>query len=439
MRAKLLTLGAQIDGAKTLDEVSKFIRRFALLSNEQAIVVTLWAAHTHAFGAAEHTPYLSISSPTKRTGKSRLLEVLEVLVAKPWLTGRVSAAVLPRKIEADAPTLLLDECDTALNTKEEGYGEALRGILNSGHHHRGKSSVNVKANGDWVAHDFPTFCPKAIAGIGKLPDTVADRSILIHMKRKTKGECVERFRLRNEQVKTEAATLQEALAAWCAVHIEELTEAYPKLPDALNDRQQNGAEPLLAIADLAGGDNWPVTSRAALVQLCGEAEAADDSTGVLLLRGIRTVFQSQGVDRIGSADLAEALANIEESPWGAWNRGKPITAAKLARMLSPFGITSGDIRFSNSVKKGYLIEDFEDSWNRYLPTTPDPPSQKRNNATSRINIDENADFESATDPPCSASENSEIPNTGAGCSGVAFLKPEDKKKKEPKKGSEEEF
>ena len=124
------------DVEELLDEICAFIRRFVLLSEAQARVAALWTAHTHAFGAAECTPYLAVTSAEKRSGKSRLLEVFNTLVAKPWFTGRVTAAVLYRKIDAEAPTLLLDESDAAFKSGEE-YGEALRGILNTGHRRGG--------------------------------------------------------------------------------------------------------------------------------------------------------------------------------------------------------------------------------------------------------------------------------------------------------------
>jgi hypothetical protein len=82
---------------EVLDELAAFVRRFVVMSEAQADAVALWIAHTHAFDAAEQTPYLAISSAEKRSGKTRLLEVLELLVARPWLTGRVTAAVLARK------------------------------------------------------------------------------------------------------------------------------------------------------------------------------------------------------------------------------------------------------------------------------------------------------------------------------------------------------
>jgi hypothetical protein len=44
--------------------------------------------------------------------------------------------------------------------------------------------------------ELEVFGPKAIAGIGKLPDTVADRAIPIRLKRRAPGEVVAQFRRR---------------------------------------------------------------------------------------------------------------------------------------------------------------------------------------------------------------------------------------------------
>ncbi len=184
-----------VDGAEVLTSVYEFVRRFVSLSEPQAAVVSLWVAHTHAIGNADATPYLAITSAEKQCGKTRLLEVVQTVVANPWLTGRVTAAVLVRKIDADKPTLLLDESDAAFGGEKE-YAEALRGILNTGHRRGGVASLCVGKGAEISFKDFSTFCPKTIAGIGKLPDTVADRSIPIRLKRAAPGEVVERFRLR---------------------------------------------------------------------------------------------------------------------------------------------------------------------------------------------------------------------------------------------------
>jgi hypothetical protein len=364
-----------------LDKIVAHIRRYMVMTEAQARAVSLWVVHTHSLQAADTTPYLSITSPEKASGKSQLLELLEMLTFEPWLTGRVTAAVLPRRIEAKQPTLLLDESDTAFASNQE-YAETLRGVLNSGYRRSGIYSCCTGQGANLTYKDFPTFCAKAIAGIGKLPDTVADRSIPIRLRRAAKGERGERFRRRN--VKPLAEPLRQELEQWAAIYTPRLFEANPTLPEELSDRQQDVCEPLLAIADVAGGE-WPERARLALIELCAQALAADDSIGVSLLADIRGIFKERATDRLASAELTRALVEIETSPWGEGWQGKPLTAGRLARLLKPFEITPGTIRVGDSTHKGYLIAQFSDAFERYLPhpeqpvesaSPPYPPSQK---------------------------------------------------------------
>lgn len=350
------------DLAALLNDVAAFIRRYVVLSEYQAQTAAMWVAHTHSVEAAECTPYLSITSAEKRSGKTLLLEVLSLLVARPWFTGRVTAAVLVRKVARDAATLLLDESDAAFKAEKE-YAEALRGILNSGYRRGGVASLCVKAGGDFGLRDFPVFGPKALAGIGKLPDTVADRSIPIELRRKARGENVERFRLRDAKV--EAAPLRERLESWAALAVPVLEGARPDIPQELDDRAADVWEPLLAIADIAGGD-WPERARAAAKALSVGEGREDDSFGVRLLRDIREVFERRKADRLPSAALVEALVKLEEAPWGdLW--GKPLDARRLAKMLKPYGIGSKQLRVDpRTTMKGYQAHDFEDTWSRYI-------------------------------------------------------------------------
>lgn len=144
-----------------------FLRSYVVLSREQQIVLALWTAHTHAIEAADCTPYLQITSATAEAGKTRLLEVLELLVARPWLTGWTSAAALFRKVDAETPTLLLDESDAAFCGVKE-YAEGLRAVLNTGYRASGRASICVGAGPDTEVKEFSTFGAKAIAGIGRL-------------------------------------------------------------------------------------------------------------------------------------------------------------------------------------------------------------------------------------------------------------------------------
>jgi uncharacterized protein DUF3631 len=411
-----------VAGGTVLDQIYAFIRRFVSLSKSQARVAALWIVHTHFFSAAEATPYLAITSAEKESGKTRLLEVFEILVANPWFTGKVTAAVLIRKIDAHQPTLLLDESDAAFGSNKE-YAEALRGVLNTGQRKGGKASFCVGQGANTTFRDFSTFCPKAIAGIGKLPDTVAGRAIPIRLKRAAPGDDVSRFRRR--EVETEAESLRVQIEVWTASIADAMISARPELPLALTDRQQDGAEPLLAIADAAGAE-WPQMARLALVELCSEAQSFDDSVGRLLLADIRQVFESRGADRLSSVDLATELADIETSPWGEWSHGKPLTAPRLARLLKPFEVFPECIRVGGTTPRGYLVEQFGDAFRRYLraeafsPSYPSPQSSTPQQGSADA---ASAHFQTATQDTNVADQNAQKPPSNGTCCGVALSDP----------------
>jgi hypothetical protein len=376
VRLPNLELGANLEQSDPalLDDVAAFVRRFVNLTHAACIAVALWVVMTHAFDAFDTSIYLAITSPEKRSGKTRLLEILELLVRNPWLTGRVTAACLVRKIEAQQPTLLLDESDAAFASDKE-YSEALRGVLNTGHRRGGSASCCVGKGANVTFRDFPTFCPKAIAGIGKLPDTVADRCLPIRLRRQAPRERVERFRRRD--VEPEAIHLRDRITVWTAARLEHLRNSRPSLPESLTDRQQDGAEPLLAIADLLGGKHSQET-REALSELFGSTGAQDDSIGVRLLFDIRAAFY--GKDRLPSADLVACLIGMEESPWADFEHGKPLIPNALARLLRRYDIAPRTVRIGSKTPKGYHAEQFEDAWARYLPSEAQHPPQCSNDA-----------------------------------------------------------
>ena len=259
-----------IDGSKVLDEILAYIRRFVSLSEAQARVLALWVFHTYVFPAAIATPYLAITSAEKQSGKTRLLEVLDTIVLNPWLTGKVTAAVLTRKIDAEHQrsywTKATRRSAATKNTPKRSVVFCLQ-VIDKG----GKASCCAGQGASISFRDFSAFCPKAIAGIGKLRNTVADRAIPIRLKRAAPGEdCRALPRLHG--INSEAARLRDQIDVWCTTVAEQLNVARTNLPDSLSDRQQDGAEPLLAIADAAGAD-WPQVARVALIQLCAEAQA----------------------------------------------------------------------------------------------------------------------------------------------------------------------
>ena len=338
-----------------LEDVRAFVRRFVVLDEYQADTVALWAAHTHAVDAFDCTPYLAVTSAEKRSGKTRLLEVLELLSREPLSTANISDAALFRVIDNKRPTLLIDEVDAIFGKKSPR--EELRGMLNAGYR-RGATTHRMGGANNTTLQTFSVFCPKAFTGIGDcLPDTITDRSIPIRLKRRTRNVAIERFRLRD--VPPEGHGLRERLAGWLEPYADHLADSRPDLPDELDDRAQDVWEPLLAIADLAGGD-WPQRARTAARALSTGVEREDDSITAVLVRDIATVFEAKG-DRLRTVDLLEGLHAVEESPWGVWY-GKPLTAHGLSRLLKPYRIKTMPVRTEGNVVKGYKVEQFSDAF-----------------------------------------------------------------------------
>ncbi|MDP8951529.1 MAG: DUF3631 domain-containing protein, partial [Actinomycetota bacterium] len=388
------SLEADVSGGELLEDLTNFVRRYVILREEQARTISLWIIHTHAFDAADTTPYLHIKSAEKRSGKSRLLEVVELLACGAWYTGRVTPAVLIRKIAAETPTLLLDESDAAFNASQE-YTETLRGVLNAGFRRGGVASLCVGQGANIDYKDFPVYSPKAIAGIGRLPDTVADRSIPIDLKRRKKGEAVARFRRR--KVEAEAQPLRDKVAAWVeSVRLEELASREVELPEELDDRAQDIIEPLLAIADAVGGD-WPKRARDdATKLLAGEEREDQDSLGVQLLTDIKAVFEQEEEERaIRSSFVVAELRKMEEAPWDSYKQ-TGLTAQRMALLLKPYGIKSKKLRTGEKTFQGFEREQFEDAWARYLVDqeestegeTPDPKGPNRPVPPSQVGTSE---------------------------------------------------
>ncbi len=356
-----------------LKRVGILIEKYVVLPSEEArTAIELFTLHSWAVEAAHSTPYMAIVSAEKQSGKTRLLEVVALVVREPWHTASTTEAALFRRIEQAEPTLLLDEIDAIFGSNTERT-EPLRACLNAGNR-RGASVARCVGKGTKMeVRDFSVFCPKVLAGIdtGRLPETIQDRAVMLHMKRRRDGEHVERLRYRFAV--EEAAPLRADLEAWAAGAVEELRDAIPELPDELGDRQADAWEPLFAIADLAGGD-WPIRARAAAVELSATADGDEVGRGTQLLAGIRGALDGREV--ITTAELLEAINADDELPFGAWREGKGLDARALARLLKPYGSRPRTVRIGQETAKGYHAADLADLFARYLsPSEASPTSQ----------------------------------------------------------------
>lgn len=339
-----------------VEEIVAEIRRFAVLPTAGPLAIALWVLHAYAFDVAQVSPILILVSPTKRCGKTTVLLLLQALVPKPQFASNVTSAVLFRMVDRFRPTLLVDEGDTFLRDNEE-----MRGILNSGHT-RGGAKVVRCVGEDHEPREFSTWAPKAIALIGKAPDTLTDRSIGLRMRRRGKREAVERLRL--DRVTDQLEHIRRKAKRWATDHMELLRGADPNVPTKLDDRASDNWRPLLAIADLAG-DAIARKAREAALELSGAPQDADEPASCRLLSDIRAMFTEKAVDRMSSADIIASVCH-PESPWTTFVHGKPITQMHLARLLRPFGIQPKTCRIQEETPRGYLLEDFRDAFDRYL-------------------------------------------------------------------------
>ena len=344
-----------VDGAELLDGLSGLLRRHVVLPLWVAETLALWIVHTYAFGFRTVTAYVGVVSPEKRCGKTTLLTLLSRVANRALVAANISPPALFRVIERVQPTLLIDEADTFLQGKEE-----LRGILNAGYNMDSAYVVRIDPSEacsiDGGLKKFSCWCPKVIAAIGELPETLMDRCIVVTMQRKRAGEVCERLRKSNGEMWRRMCT------RWVADHWAEIAAAEPEVPEGLNDRAADIWEPLLAIADIAGGI-WPELAREAATGLSGGKE--ETSSFGFLIRHIEALYDLWAVDKVFSRKLVEGLRAMKNPPWAELLKGKALTEVWLAQQLRRVGVTSRTVWIDGGTARGYHASDFEDAFARY--------------------------------------------------------------------------
>ncbi|MBZ0253684.1 MAG: hypothetical protein K8I02_10125, partial [Candidatus Methylomirabilis sp.] len=178
-----------VEGAPLLSALADAIAAYVVVPEGAADAMALWSVFAHAHDAFYFSPYLALLSPEKRCGKTTAVGVLARLAPRALPVSSVSGAGLFRAIETEGPTLLIDEVDT-MNLREN---DGVRAVLNSGHTREAAFTLRCEGD-DHRLRRFSTWAPKVFAGIGRLPDTLEDRSIVVRLRRKLPEERVRRFR-----------------------------------------------------------------------------------------------------------------------------------------------------------------------------------------------------------------------------------------------------
>jgi putative DNA primase/helicase len=319
---------------QTLDQLEQTLAQHLHAPPEAHTAITLWAAHTHATNLYL-SPLLAITSPTKRCGKTRALQLLAPAVRRPVFAASLTPAAAYRLLDEHSPlTLLIDEADAQ-------QLQDLRPIINAGH--TTDTAYVLRCVGDdHQVRQFRTFGPKAIAGIGTLPATWLDRAIHVQLTRKPTT-------IRLPAIDHALRQHLHQLGAHLAAHLRKHPLPQPSpttLP--IHDRAADNWQPLLALA-AAAGPPWPAKARAAAIALTNQ----NHDTPELLLVAIARLTRDPN-ERITASELAARLLADAESPWHTY-RGGPITPQHIGRILANFRVP----QHRSPTSRTYLARDIQ--------------------------------------------------------------------------------
>lgn len=349
-----------INGAELLDLTVTTFEKFVSAPPFALETMALWSLGSHAFDAAEAFPRLIFTSPLPECGKTLALRLIAGVSPKAVLAANMTPAVIFRLIEAERPTLLLDEADTFIDSNGE-----YRGLLNSGHT-RDSASVWRCEGDSHTPRRFSTWTPLAIAKIGQITwPALRSRSIEIRMQRARPDAQLCPFRDRDHA--SQLHQLARKCARWAQDNMELLKGAEPKMPPHLGNRAADNWRHFIAIAETAGGD-WPDKARQVAVALSGAA--SEPSSAEQLLVAIWIAFDQAGGDRLSTDELCRAIGEADD-------QFKGVTARNLARRLKPFGIAPAVVRIGDRTPRGYRREDFENAFASYLPHRSATAQQQR--------------------------------------------------------------
>ncbi len=381
---------AGVNVAELLTEIEGVIKKHVVLNEEEAAALAVWVLHTYTFELRDAVAYVAIESPEKRCGKTTLISVLAAMAHKPLIASNITVGALFRAIDVCRPTLFIDEADTFL----AGNG-AMRGIINSGNTWRtayvlrlarsrrssaecgGRNAElgrgpNIEHRTLNTEHRMETapeknetgltryscWCPKVISLIGEVPDTIADRSIVVKMARKLTSEiCAPLTELDTTEIRSKCARF--ALDA-----TESLARCERIRGEGLNDRAADTFDPLYAIARLAGSD-WEGRLHAAALFLTSAART--ENTGVELLLDIASIFMQCGREKVFSRELVATLREGRGGMRSLALRNSAIEEHGIARILRSYGIRPRTFRIGKEVNKGYEAASLREALTRYVP------------------------------------------------------------------------
>ena len=359
-------------GSHPLEQAEAFYRKYAVFpSSHHHTVLPLWAAHTYVASSFVTTPRLFLDSAVPASGKTRVLELLNLTTFEPMLAFAASPAALIRTIDASDPprTILFDEVDTIFGNRGNTQAQEIAAVINAGYK---AGAVVPRCVGDAsnvAVVELKAFAPIALAGLhSNVPDATRSRSIHFRMQKRKPSEKVTAFYQRVAVV--EAAPIREGLAGWLKPLEESLARARPAMPNGVEDRPAEIWEPILAIADCAGGD-WPRRAREACSFFVFAKNGYARPIGVDLLADMKRLFLDS--DRMSTADIVKELHALTDAGWDD-PRATLLTPSRMSALLRPFDVRPKNLKVNGRVVKGYVVAGeygLGEAWERHLTSEDD--------------------------------------------------------------------
>lgn len=355
--------------AGLIDTTEAYLSKYLTYADSgYPFVLALWIVATYMWPEFDAFPYISITSDTKRSGKTLLSEVIGFASSNAEQLTAMTAAGIFRSLKENPATMIFDEAEAM---SSEAAGD-LRAVINTGYRKGG----HVKRTGDkGKVEVFPTYCPKVFVLIGDVNDTFRDRSIIVRMVR---GRSPERFLY--ESVKTEGNAIGGAIAEAVKELRKVIYDLYadPDLFDVLsflNDRDAEIWSPLFAVcsafcpnrimeltasaADFATLKTAPKRKYTSVELQEAEANAQETEYAERLLVDLFRVMGDYKY--LWTQDALNLLLALPTGPWRRL-RGTGITDKNIADMLDRFGVKPVMIRSKGGRKhsktlRGYRKED----------------------------------------------------------------------------------
>lgn len=403
-----------------LGAVRAWLGRFICVVDEADLdLLTLWAAHTHVAEETYTTPRLVIDSIMPGSGKTTVLEHLQRFALSPVLTANISSgALLPRMLDKQLRTLLIDEADRALDPKNPIAQEVLA-ITNSGYKRGASRPVLVPTKGGgWDMEEMSTFAPVAMAGNApNLPDDTRSRCIRMLLMPDLHGQAEPSDW---EDLEADAQALARDLRGALDDARQQISDVRPVLPDGCVGRMREKWNPLARVADVAGG-RWPEVVRNLIVRDLAELEMEkaeglmNEPPAMVLLRNLAAVWPD-GETFVPTRELVRSLIDLNPDYWGERSPyGRALTAQRMGRLL----VQAAKAHSSKDEKdvRGYRRAVLEQAWRR-LRITPGYEPSKPSEVSIRL---ENAEIPLSSKPPESSEPSKPSGDPGYHSCGMTYL------------------